>query len=115
MRCPRTNQGFPSVRTRSAPTCSSPAVLAKRDERRRHAIGHLSGQLECVPLGTTNDAAGAEQRRNDVDDLHRASASAGSRKRRANFGTRDSQGCRRAASIGPSGGDLSRGQHHRDV
>ena len=82
--------------------------LTKRDERRRHAIGHLSGQLQRISLGTANDAAGAERCRNDVDNLHRASASAGLR-RRASVGTRDTQGCRRADSIGPSGGDLSAG------
>jgi hypothetical protein len=52
-------------------------LVSECHQRRRDAIDHLPGQLEGVPLRAANDTVGTEERGDDVDDLHRASASAG--------------------------------------
>jgi hypothetical protein len=42
----------------------------KRDESRRHTLGHVTSKLEDVPFCATDDALGAEERRHQVRDRH---------------------------------------------
>ncbi len=61
----------PSDHTNPQPSCLFlSSLIAKRDERRRNNVGHVTGQLVGVTLGATNDAGRSKERRNEMNDAH---------------------------------------------
>src|SRR5262245_17091972 len=45
--------------------------VAERHERGRYVRGHVTRQLERIPLASSDDAPRSEESRNDVYDPHR--------------------------------------------